>query len=800
MGKLTDGLGPKCLGDCFRLYLRRPPYENEAVSRHFYLLPVLAIVCLADSVVAVEPVPADYFERQVRPVLQEFCAGCHDGVDNEVEFMSTGSAQDIAESRALWRNVANQLRNRTMPPADDPQPKEEDRLRISQWIDSTLRNAACTGEAYAGVVTTRRLNRREYANTIRALTGVELDFATTFPVDSGGGEGFDNNGETLFLPPLLLERYLEAAQQVVDAAVIPPPMKVLFLPKEMYPLNESIGKSRIIQAGQKVDVLVPIPVAGRYKVPVGIVPLDEGDLTVGVEVDDIPAGTMTYRRYGEKGVANQEECDVRLTRGLHKIGIRAPHDHNVEIVRLRVVLQPEPTTPVQVGRHMELLGVKPAHSPANPTAAAKRTIRRFASKAFRRPISKAEENRFFELYLRAIQRGDSYEEGIKLAMKGILVAPEFLFRIESTPSSHAIEPLTDHELATRLSYFLWSTMPDERLLAIAEESLLNSNNQLSAQLDRMLDDPRSAEFFSQFVGQWLGTRDVGGRRAATENSIQDIYTPFIAADMRQQAVMLLEHVIREDRSVLELLDADYTFVTGKLGKFYGMPNVAEIPRDQFQRVELGDERSRGGLLGLGGVLVLTSHISERQTSPVLRGAWVLDTLLGTRVPAPPDDVPALDRKRGKRKKLTLRETLEQHRENQACAACHNLMDPIGFGLENFDFLGRWRADDNGKPLDTSGSMPSGEQFSGPNELKQVLLKRKDEFTRQLVRKLLGYALGRSLVDADECTIEQLMKQLAQNGYRGKALLRSIVLSTPFRNKSLDRSSLNKASMKQHASD
>ena len=751
------------------------------------LLSAFVALAITSSGNAVEPEAADYFEQTIRPVLQEFCSDCHNAdADNKAKFMSARTVDDLLSSRALWRNAANQLRNRTMPPPDESQPSEEDRLRISAWIDSTLRASACTGEEFAGVVTTRRLNRREYANTIRDLVGVELDFATTLPVDSGGGEGFDNNGETLFLPPLLLERYLEAAQQIVDAVVIPPPMKVLVLPKEMYPRDDAIEKSRIIPAGEKVDALIPIPVAGTYRLPVGIVPLDEGDLTVTVEVDDIAASKMTYRRYGEKGVANQEECDLNLTRGLHKIGIRAPKEHDVEIVRLRVVRIPEPTTPVQVARHIQLLGVKPAHLPADRLLSAKSTIRRFASKAFRRPITQDEQDRFLRLYQRSADRGDSYEESIKLAMKGILVAPHFLFRIEQPPKSDSIEPLTDAELATRLSYLLWSTMPDEQLSTLAEHGLLNSDKVLTQQMDRMLDDPRSAEFFATFVGQWLGTRDVGGRRAATLNSIQDTYTPFIAADMRRQAVMVVEHVIRENRSVLELLDADYTFVTGKLAKFYRMSDMDDLSRDTFRRVELPDDRSRGGLLGLGGVLALTSHIGEQQTSPVLRGAWVLDTLLGTRIPPPPDDVPALDKKKRKKEKLTLRTTLEMHREDKACAACHNLMDPIGFGLENFDFLGRWREEDNGQPLDTTGQMPSGESFRGPNELKQVLLDRRDAFARQLIRKLLGYALGRSLTDADECTIDRLLSELEENGYQGKALLRSIVLSTPFRSKSLPK--------------
>ena len=731
------------------------------------------------------------FQSQILPVLQQYCSDCHAGdagdAGDKAQFLSATTLDQMLSSPASWRNAASQLANRTMPPVDEPQPDEADRLRVSAWIDDTLRANACKGEAYAGTVTTRRLNRREYANTIRDLVGVEMDFAATLPVDSGGGEGFDNNGETLFLPPLLLERYLEAAQRIVDEVIVPPPMSVLYRPGDMHPelpdpnLDKGPNAGRTIPAGERVTVLVPIPVEGDYRIPVGIVPLDDGALTVQVEVDDIAAAKMTYRRYGKEGVANQEETRLRLTRGLHAISIRAPADHDVTIVRLRVERIPAETTPVQVARHMQLLGVKPGEVPTNTSMAARRTIRRFATSAFRRPVSDTEMERLYALYENAEQRGDSYEERIKLVMKAVLVSPDFLFRIEAPPQGPAIEPVTDFELATRLSYLFWSTMPDQELLVLAKLGQLNSEQTLKAQVYRMLDDPRSKTFFETFVGQWLGTRDVGGRRAATENAIQNEYTPFIAADMRQQAVLLFENIVREDRSLLELLDSDYTYLTGKLAKFLSIPVSQPLPRDEFQRVKLPDGR-HGGVLGLGGVLALTSHISERQASPVLRGAWVLDTLLGTRIPTPPDDVPALDKKKRRARKLTLRETLELHRENEACAACHNLMDPIGFGLENFDFLGRWRDEDNGKPIDATGQLPTGERFSGPAELKKLMLKRKDEFARQLIRKMLGYALGRSLVDADECTIEQLMRQLEAQDYRGRTLLTSVILSTPFRNK------------------
>lgn len=754
--------------------------------RHFATKSLLIVVFSAFVADAVETGDQTSFASDIRPVLMEYCGDCHDAEsENRAKFMSAASDEEMLAARSSWRNVATQLLNRTMPPADEAQPDEADRLRIARWIETKLRETACDGDEYAGVVTTRRLNRREYANTIRDLVGVELDFATTLPVDSGGGEGFDNNGETLFLPPLLLEHYLEAAQQIVDAAIIPSPSSRLYVPKDFLPEREAPGKSRVIPAGERVTVLVPIYVSGTYRIPVGIVPLDEGDLNVTVEVDDIAASKMTFRRYGQKGVANQEEARLRLTRGLHSISIRAPAEHDVTIFRIRVERIPEPTIPVQVARHIRLLGVRPGHQPTNPRRLAKTTIRKFGRDAFRRPLQDAELKKFMELYDSAATRGDSYEDRIKLVMKAILISPKFLFRIEAPPSGDNIEPLSSFELATRLSYLMWSTTPDDQLGTLAELDRLNEDAILDAQVDLMLGDPRADQFFETFVGQWWGTRDVGGRRAATENSIQDKYTPFIAADMRKQAVLLFEHIVQEDRSVLELLDSDYTFLTGKLATFYGMEDIELPPKNEFQLVQLPDRR-RGGILGLGAVLALTSHISERQTSPVLRGAWVLDTLLGTRIPAPPEDVPAINNKRRKAKKQTLREALESHREDPSCAACHNLMDPIGFGLENFDFLGRWREEDNGKPIDSIGVMPSGAKFAGPAQLKEILLERREEFCRQLIRKLLGYSLGRSLVDADECTIEQLLQHLENNGYRGRSLLKAVVRSTPFRNRSVTR--------------
>ena len=413
------------------------------------------------------------------------------------------------------------------------------------------------------------------------------------------------------------------------------------------------------------------------------------------------------------------------------------------------------------------------------------------------------------MYDRAAERGDPYEERIKLMLKAVLVWPEFLFRIEQKHTEPGIYPLSQYELATRLSYFLWSTMPDEPLIRLAEQGRLQDPKVLMAQVDRMLDDSRSRTFFNSFVGQWLGTQDIGGRVAPLLTEIQSYYTPDVAADLRAQPVLLFDRILGEDRSLLELLNANYTHLTARLAKFYQIEDQVKVPDDnEFHLMEWPDNR-RAGIIGLGGVLAMTSRY--RETSPVLRGAWALETLLGTPVPPPPPDVPPLSASAGDGVKLHIREQLQRHRADPSCAACHKMMDPIGLGLENFDWMGRWRdKETDGTPIDAKGELPSGEKFNGPVELRAALLDRKEDFIRNLTGRVLGYALGRSLQDGDSCTVQRLVQTLEKDNYRARTLIRQIVLSVPFRNtqggavasgpvitqKSLDISGLN--AMKQDA--
>jgi hypothetical protein len=429
--------------------------------------------------------------------------------------------------------------------------------------------------------------------------------------------------------------------------------------------------------------------------------------------------------------------------------------------------------------HFRLLDSEPGIEPFQARKAAQRILANFLPKAYRRPIKPAETDRFMALYDRAAERGDPWEERMKLALKGVLVAPDFLFKVEDRHEKPGIYPLGQYEMANRLSYFFWSTMPDDELMRLAEQGRLQDPKVLADQVDRMLDDPRSNAFTTSFIGQWLGTQDLGERLVPFVNGVADFYNVESAADLRQEPVMLFNRLIGENRSLLEFLTADYTYLTPRLVKYYQLEGKVQLHGNGFELVQWPDNK-RAGVLGMAAPLAITA--SMRVTSPVLRGAWVLETLLGTPVPPPPPNVPKLPEPTRRADEPTMREKLTAHRSNPACFTCHRLMDPIGFGLENFDNMGRWRdKDQQGRPIDASGVLPSGEKFDGPAELRRALLAKKADFMRHLSGKVLGYALGRSLQDGDSCTIQQITDRVEKDNYRARTLFREIALSIPFRN-------------------
>lgn len=425
-------------------------------------------------------------------------------------------------------------------------------------------------------------------------------------------------------------------------------------------------------------------------------------------------------------------------------------------------------------RLAKLIPVYPSES-LSPRDAAKQVLEAFAYRAWRKPPPAESLEGLLTMFDRGQARGDSFEKSIKLAMKAALVSPHFMFLAEPHPEEKGNYALGGYELASRLSYFLWSSMPDDALLASAASGALQDPNEIQAQVTRMLQDPKAEALGKQFGGQWMGISQLGEMVKPDEKRFPE-YTPALQSAMRTEAYTYFNSIIREDRSLLELIQSDYAYVNKDLAAIYGIPGVEG---ESLQRVQLADA-SRGGLLGMGAMLMQTSH--PLRTSPVLRGKWVMEVILGAHVPPPPPNVPALPEDDHNTAGLTFRQQLEVHRENAECAGCHSKMDPLGFGLENYDPIGRWRTTQADQPIDASGVLPTGETFNGPGELKAILLNQKDAFANNFTRKMLGYALGRGLNRFDNCVVDDSMEALRANDYKPSALISQIVLSYPFRHR------------------
>jgi cytochrome c553 len=716
---------------------------------------------------------ADDFTTSIRPVLAQNCSACHNPANpkNRINFLKATSSADMESNRALWRDVAAQMRNRTMPPVETKL-TEDDRLRVANWIDNRLRETACYIGDYAGAVALRRLNRREFHNTIRDLLGVEFNVSELFPADGTGGAGFDTNGETLFIPPLMMERYLEAAQQILDRAIVTPPLRKTWTGTD--------------------NVLTSVYLDGEYDILVTL-PTSDNKPKLTLSVDGGSPVALTPRavrgRGGRGAQAPTYAVPVHLARGLRNLVVSAEvvSTGAAALTTLTIQQKSADPAPERLALHYRLLGTEPGSEPLRPRVAAEQILRSFLRKAWRRPVENADVTPLLTLYDRAAERGDPFEERMKLALKAVLVGPDFLFKMEHRSDKPGIYPLGQYELATRLSYFLWSTMPDEELSSLAAQGKLQEPAVLRAQVDRMLDDPKSRAFSSTFIGQWLGTQDLGGRAAPMLTELQAYYTPPVAADLRAEPILLFERILGENRSLLELLTADYTYMTDNLVKFYQFEDKFKDFHSEKPKLVQWPDNRRAGVINSGAVMAMTSHY--RQTSPVLRGAWVLETILGTPVPPPPPNVPALEAVKcldncvvTAKTAVGMRGRILAHRVNPACSACHNLMDPIGFAMENFDWTGRWRDKEfDDSPIDATGTLPSGEKFDGPLELRKVLLNKKDEFLRHFTGKVLAYALGRSLQDGDSCTVQHLADALRKDNYQARTLIREIVLSTPFRN-------------------
>jgi hypothetical protein len=735
------------------------------------------------------------FDEKIKPFLAKHCLTCHDSAKS-----SGGLALDVYTSEAharkdrkVWEEVRRVVAAGDMPPKKKPQPPMDDKKFFLDWVENSLTKVDCTAPKDPGRVTLRRLNRAEYNNTIRDLCGVDFKPADDFPSDDVG-YGFDNIGDVLSLQPILLEKYMAAADKILNTAIVSlagvrserqvyRPQQILTTPRSAK-IRERNEKGREItrielttDEGAAYIERFHFPADGEYAIRVRAWGAAAGGEApkVRVRVDGKEAATAAVTAPRNK--PDLYEGKMRVSAGDRRVSVSltnpsASKDPDRRTLGVEAIEVEGPigggSKPLPDSTRLILVAIPKTDAETRP--AAEKVLTAFARRAYRRPINPDEVRRLMKLFDVADAQGEPFEQAIKLPLKAVLVSPQFLFRVEEDPKNpNDARPLNDFELATRLSYFLWSTMPDAELYGAAERGELRKPGVLEAQVKRMLKDARSRALVENFAGQWLMLRNI--RSLSPDAGTFRDWDEQLRAAMILETELFFEHVVTEDRNVLEFVDANYTFLNERLARHYGVPNVSGR---EFRKVSLPDAR-RGGVVTQASVLTVTSN--PTRTSPVKRGKWVYENILGLTAPPPAPDVPELPPVG--QLKGTLRQQMEQHRSNPSCATCHNKLDPLGFGLENFDGIGKWRDVDNKQKVDASGVLPGGESFNGPAELRKVLLGKADQFRRCLAEKLLTYALGRGLEYYDKCAVDQIVGKLAKGQDKFSALVLGIVESEPF---------------------
>lgn len=773
-------------------------------TQHFSLLVALLTLFAANYSWAQTPAKStkavskraadDVYREDIVPLVKKFCLDCHGPAkqESDVSFHKYKSVELIAQDEKTWKTVIDMLRTGAMPPEDQPQPSQEEREKLIRWIEGTIYHVDCDAPPDPGRVTIRRLNRAEYNNTVRDLLGVDFKPADDFPSDDVGS-GFDNIGDVLSLPPLLMEKYLAAAETIAEKTILAtPPVKVAAEKREGKTLQgEGAAQLRdnrwaIVSAGA-VKGEFTVPRAGEYALRAVASGDKAGGQSAELEMQLDGKKVKVFSVNTPRDKERPYEIRQRLTPGKHQLTARFINDYYdkdnkdpKERDRNLYVFSLEITGPLDIkleeypASHRNLIQQIPGDN-ISVREAAEKNLRLLLSRAFRRKATDEEIGRFVSLVEQSVAKGDSFEQAMQVALTGALVSPHFLFRVERDPKpddSKAQHELADYELASRLSYFLWSSLPDNELFADATNGNLTDERILTLHARRMLKDPRSNALVQNFAMQWLNLRLLDA--VTPDPKVFPDFSPQLKADMRRETEMFVQAVIQEDRSILDFIDGDFTFVNERLAKHYG---ILSIFGDEFRRVSIQDGK-RAGVLTQASVLTLTSN--PGRTSPVKRGKWVLENILGSPPPDPPPDVPSLEVAQKASPDASLRQQLEIHRQNPVCASCHKTMDAIGFGLENYDGVGRWRDKDGKFSIDSTAKLPSGEQFQTPAELVQVLKKRKRDFARCLSEKLLTYALGRGLMYYDRCAVDKMVDAVEKDDYRFSTLVTEIVKSEPFR--------------------
>ena len=765
-----------------------------------------------------------------RAILNRYCITCHNERLRTADLLLDKADVDkVSTSPEIWEKVVRKLRTRGMPPAGMPRPDNATYESLASYLETALDREAAA-KPNPGRPADHRLNRAEYANAIRELLALDIDTAFLLPPDDSS-YGFDNIGDTLSVSPLLMEKYMLAAGKISRLAIGDRNMRP---GSEEYKVPELAmqedRESEDLSFGSRGGIAIhhTFPVDGEYAIRIrlqrnndgfirGLVEPHQLDVrldnvriklfTVGGEHKGKSGPLFTRNDPDYRGDIEQVEYEMSADDALE---VRAPAQAGTREVGVAFLKQtsvpegiympsmlmedvrkyrggdPEVASVTIIGPYnTKGLGDTPSRRkifvchPAGPNSAseaepcARKILTNLGRLAYRRPLTDNDTQTLMNLYKKGSEGG--FEAGIDLALQRILAGPEFLFRVDRDPANAApgsVYRVSDLALASRLSFFLWSSIPDQQLLDLAERGKLKDREVLDQQVRRMLADSRSQALVDNFAGQWLDIRNM--RAVSPDPKLFPDFDDELREAFQQETMLFFESMVREDRTVMDLLTADYTYVNERLARHYGIPNIYG---SHFRRVTLTDE-ARRGLLGQGTILTVTSRANR--TSPVLRGKWVMENLLGTPPPPPPPNVvAALDGKPVNGKILTVRQQMEQHRANPACSVCHARMDPIGFGLDNFDATGKWRTTEGGNALDVSGVLADGTKFNGPVELRKALLSRPEQLVTTVTEKLLTYALGRGVEYYDEPVVRQIMQEAAPGGYRWSSLIVGIVNSMPF---------------------
>ena len=770
-------------------------------------------IAIGPTIVLVSGLSAANPTEDHQELLDRYCVTCHNDALHDrgtvpVSLESVDLSHVPAEAE-LWEKVVRKLRTRSMPPVGRPRPDQAALDGLATALEEDIDRAAAARPDPGRTEPLHRLNRTEYQNAIRDLLALDIDAAALVPADDQS-YGFDNIAGVLKVSPTLLERYMSAAREVsrlaVGASTLAPSGETFRIVSDLSQYQHADGLPFGTRGGMSVTYTFPRD--GEYDIKLQMLDLfsaapirETHQLEVSIDGERVTVFRLApVDKEKDQGFVynTPEELEVRVavdagprivaatfikkTDALAE-SVRQPFDrphgegdHLLYQPHLGTMTITGPFNPTGAGdtpARRRIFVCRPAQ-PSEETACARRVLSTLARRAYRRPVTETDLDELLAFYREGRVAGN-FDIGIERALRALLVSPDFLFRTVTDPPD--IEPatpyrLSDLELASRIAFFLWSSIPDDELLGVASAGQLQAPGVLAGQVQRMLADPRSEAVAKNFAGQWLRLRNISG--ALPSDVLFPDFGESLRADFVQETELFFDSILREDRSVTELLTADYTFLNERLAKHYGITNVYG---SDFRRVTLSDE-TRRGLLGQGSILTVTSY--PDRTSPVGRGKWVLENVLGTPPPPPPANVPELEPETDSGKVLTMRERMEEHRANPVCASCHRIMDPLGLALENFDAVGRWRGQmPGGGLIDASGAMPDGTAFGGPADLRRELVRNPEQLATVVTEKLLTYALGRGVEYYDMPAVRMITRGAASNDYSLSSLVVGIVTSTPF---------------------